>query len=465
MLGIVFNSVFILAMACLTILALEAIGKKRSDSDAISHPHVRLFAIIVLFIVLGFILIKAVWEGFLGVQIGDIFSQLACVFLVVNALLALYLSQYSKTIRHNPILFFLMLAMLSFSLLNVASENLYVKMIASLGYTILTGTLLMRSVEGGKQVEVGLKMLYNSIFILMFFACTIFIFLTAFDSIELNQIVISDLANQYLLMSGIFLYVLAQIALGGFLPFNLAPIDGADAAPNGVAFYFQSNAILQAGVNLLALKNIFVRSHLSNESSLSLLAIVLFSGFFVLWLRALDQNKVRRSLIYISSTIGPVFALSLIFGSSLLLPSLLYYAAVFAYPTLVLFGLYGSLSFIVPLSVHWQTWEDIAGLGRRDQIPSLWLMISLASIAGLPGTIGYFIKLSLISALKDDWIYSGAILVSIAIGSACLMRLFVFLFSKKAYYESQRPKEEKLPWTMWLVSLILILLGFFPFVR
>lgn len=464
MLGIVFNSVFVLALGCLTILALEAIGKKRSDKDAATHPHVRLFAIIILFIVLCFILVKAVWEGFFGVQVGDIFSQLACVFLVINSLLAVYLSQYSKAIRNNPILFFLVLAMLSFSLLNVASENLYVKMIASIGYSFLTGTLLMRSVDGGKQVEIGLKMLYNSTFIAILFSATIFVFLASFNSIELNKIIITELKNQYLPMSGIFLYVLAQVALGGFLPFNLAHIDAADSAPNSVAFFLQSNGILQAGINFLALKNIFIRSNDADES-LSLLSIVLFTGFFVIWLRALDQNKVRRSLVYTSATIGPVFALSLVFGKSLLLPSLLYYAAVFAYPTLVLFGLYGSLSFMPLLSVHWHTWEDIAGLGRKDQIPSLWLIISLASIAGLPGTIGYFIKLSLISTLKDEWIYSGATLVSIAIGSACLMRLFVFLFSKKAYYESQRLPEDKLPWSMWVVSLILILLGFFPFVR
>jgi NADH:ubiquinone oxidoreductase subunit 2 (subunit N) len=138
--------------------------------------------------------------------------------------------------------------------------------------------------------------------------------------------------------------------------------------------------------------------------------------------------------------------------------------AIFSFLSLSLFVLFGSLAYMEPIGQHWQTWEDIAGFGRKNKVQTLHLLIALASIAGLPGTLGYFIKLSLIAPMQDNLLFSGTIFISIAFGAACTMRMFVFLFSKQStrvYAEIN----DLPPYSLMASALILIALGLFPFVR
>jgi NADH:ubiquinone oxidoreductase subunit 2 (subunit N) len=195
-----------------------------------------------------------------------------------------------------------------------------------------------------------------------------------------------------------------------------------------------------------------------------MMASFLIFGFIILWIRAIDQNKILRMSSYIATSVGPLFCLSILFGSTILLPKVIFIAAMYSFVTLTLFTLYGSFVYMESIHFSGQTWEDLAGFGKTNTWQGITYLTALASIAGIPGTFGYFVKLSLIAPLKDSLFFSGSIFLSIAVGAACAMRIFVFSFAKDSH---TLPKERSTKPHISIIgaAFILIALGFFPFVH
>ncbi len=106
----------------------------------------------------------------------------------------------------------------------------------------------------------------------------------------------------------------------------------------------------------------------------------------------------------------------------------------------------------------------MAGLGRKNQIQALYLLIALACVSGLPGTLGYFIKLSLIAPMQESSWFNAMIFISIAIGARVLCAFLSFIFQAKPSLEIQVVNPSP-PYSLFAAAVILIILGFFPFVR
>ncbi len=258
---------------------------------------------------------------------------------------------------------------------------------------------------------------------------------------------------------------LVGISLAGAPPFHFGHVDCADGGNISLAFLFLSNSAIQGATVLVSIQSILLKSGIAFDEEANLLGTMLIFGFIVLYLRALDQSRVRRTAAYIATSVGPLFSMSMLFGGSVLLPKLVFLLAIFSFLTLTLFTLYGSLVYMDPINLPWTTWEDMSGFGRAKPLPTLTFLIALASIAGLPGTIGYFIKLSLIAPLHENIVMSGSVFLSIAIGAAFVMRVFVFMFSKHQQKTSRESISPRPQFSLIAASIVLIVLGFFPFVR
>lgn len=454
----------LLMLSSMVVLMLEAIGQKPNNTTLLERPHIRLFIYGVVISSSIIILFDLNAQPFLGRRPQSYFKSFAALFLLINTLTALYLGKKTKAFLHNGDSFFLLLASLTVAIINIWTDHLAIKLIASTGWLLLMASLAIKTTIGGKKAEIGLKLTFSAflLFLLGLFA----IYFLSNTSLKAELINITLNSEQPMLGTiGVMLLVLIGMNLAGIAPFSFAHVDCADGGNLSAAFLLMSNAMIQGASHLLDAKAILSRSGPEFSRYSETIAFILAAGLLITWFRALDQSKIKRTITYVASSIGPIFCLSLLFGTSALLPKLIFLLALFAFVTIALFALFGSLAYMDPIYYPWQTWEDMAGFGRKNRLPALYLLISLASIAGLPGTLGYFVKLSLIAPMKDSLLFNVVIFVSIAMGAACTMRIFVFLFSKHSFSFDQPKVEQQPPLLLMLASLVLIILGFFPFVR
>lgn len=455
----------ILMASSLIVLILEAIGNRHYRSSLHEKAHIHIFSIGSILLPLVLVIIDLMAQPFLYKQPQLFLDEISIVFLLINTLLALHLSQKTITNKQNIDVFFLILASLSISIINIATDYLILKLISSTGWLVIMATLVIKTTLGGKKAEIGLKITFNAILVFLLLFFSLYILTYSSHVSDLSSLRIDAGLTETMGIFGLSLFVLSGLCLAGIPPFSFAHIDCTDGTNLSIAFLFLSNAIIQGSSHLRDAHAIIIRSNALSERTLTIIGFILAAGLLLAWLRALDQSKIRRTLSYIASSTGPVFCLSLIFGASELLPKLVFLIAIFSFLTLSLFVLFGALAYMEPIGQHWQTWEDISGFGRKNKIQATYLLIALACIAGLPGTLGYFIKLSLIAPMQDNILFSGTIFISIACGAACMMRLFVFLFSKQPIKMPQGEANEIPPFPLIFSALVLIALGLFPFVR
>lgn len=458
-------TIIILMGTSLVVLMLEAIGNRQFRTTLPEKPHIRLLAIGALAV--AFLLIAYSLSGkTIATRRPLLFiNDIASIFLIINTIIAIFLGRRTLTRNQNGETYFLILAATAMSISNICTSSLVLKLVASTGWLVLMTTLAIKSTTGGKKAEIALKLGFSAIIVIVLFLFAILLLTYTNHSIDLEMLSLNRPFTNRMSFLGLILVALAGLSLAGTPPFHFGHVDCADGGNISVAFLLLSNSFIQGCALLLTVKTILTKSGVNIDNESNILGFMLIVGFMVLWLRALDQSKIRRTVAYIAASVGPLFSMSILFGVSVLLPKLIFLLAIYSFVTLTLFTLYGSLAYMNPINLPWQTWEDMSGFGRSSPLQTLTFLVALASIAGLPGTLGYFVKLSLIAPLKDSLIFSGAIFLSIAIGAACAMRVFVFMFSKTSQVVGKGVINPRPPVTLMLASLVLIALGFFPFVR
>lgn len=450
---------WILIASSIIVLILETIGGQQKGVH--EKSHIWLFTCACVCTSLFIIFFSLSSNQQVTKRPALFIKDISSIFLCLNTLISIFLIK--RTLKNQSLEFyFFILASLALSLAHVSATSLILKMASYSAWLIVMTTLTICSTEGGKKAEIGLKMSLLTMIVVIASLLAVFFLSYNNPSLILDQITIQTPST--LSMLGLLCIIIVGLAMTGTPPLNFSHIDCADGSNIGVAFLFLSNSFIQGGLLLSHAKIILIRSGINTINNISTEAFMLILGFMVLWLRALDQSKIRRTISYIATSVGPLFAMSMLFGVSLLLPKLIYLCAIFGFATLTLYTLFASLADMGPLAANWQTWEDLSGFGKTNPIQILTLLTAIASIAGLPGTLGYFIKLSLIAPFNESIIFGGSIFLSIAIGAACTMRIFVFAFSKHSY-SSENKLKTKPHFSVMAASLILIGLGFFPFVR
>lgn len=455
-------SLCLLMGVSLIVLILEAISNRQIRVARIDKPHIRLLTFGTL-IITSILLILDLYQNASSLESNLFFNEVAAIFLVVNTIISLFMR--NEALDKNPEIFFLILASLASAISNVSTGSLIVKMMATTSFFVAMTTIAIKSTPSGKKAELGLKLSFITILLMLQFLGAIFILSIYGFPLDMHSIVVSSEHNMDAWLTGMIMLALAGITLSGAPPFHFGHVDCADGGDYPVAFLFLCNAAIQGSSLLLDINNIFLKSNIPIKDESNFVALMLIFGFLVLALRSLDQSKIRRTTAYIATMTGPLMCMSILFGTSLLLPKQVYLVALFAFQSLALFTLYGSFAHMNPINQPWQTWEELSGFGRIKPMPALTFLVAIASIAGLPGTLGYFVKLSLIAPLHENIIFSGSIFLSIAIGAACVMRIFVFMFSKQSFMRQHEEAAKTMPRSLIVASVILILLGFFPFVR
>jgi NADH-quinone oxidoreductase subunit N len=201
----------------------------------------------------------------------------------------------------------------------------------------------------------------------------------------------------------------------------------------------------------------------SNELYRLFFALAAFS-IIVPGILALDQQRVGRMCVYLLF-IQP----GLVLSAGLLLPDGIQaqpgtFFMIFANIAIVSPGVISGITFWKHATKADKTWEDYAGAGRKHPFVACAWLCSLASLIGLPGTLGFSIRAAVIQqAFLTNQLLMGFLIASaIVIGAIPVIRLAIFLFGKPIHFELARYHRPRQAWLICLCGVAAVISGLVP---
>ena len=211
----------------------------------------------------------------------------------------------------------------------------------------------------------------------------------------------------------------------GAVPFHMWVPDVYEGAPTSVAMFISTAPKLAAFAMLIRLLVDGLES--LNADWQQMLAILAALSMIVGNLLAIAQTNVKRMLAY--STISHVgfLLLGMVGATSAGYSAAMFYAITYAFTTLAAFGVLLALSRGAHEAV---TLVDLAGLARRNSVLATVMLLAMISLAGVPPTVGFYAKLSVLQATIGAgyvWLAAIGVLMSV-IGAFYYLRIVKLVF-------------------------------------
>jgi NADH-quinone oxidoreductase subunit N len=176
---------------------------------------------------------------------------------------------------------------------------------------------------------------------------------------------------------------------------------------------------------------------------------------------AIAQTNLKRMLAY--STISHVgfILMGFIAGTEEGIEAAMYYTMVYALTASAAFGM------IIVLSrrgFEAERIEDFKGLNQRSPWFAWMMLLVMASMAGVPPLLGFYAKLSVLSAVIDSGLLWLAIfgVVMAVIGAFYYLRVIRYMFFEDAVDQAPLSSALDLKLVISANSLLLLGLGIFP---
>ncbi|MEM7206696.1 MAG: NADH-quinone oxidoreductase subunit NuoN [Pseudomonadota bacterium] len=235
----------------------------------------------------------------------------------------------------------------------------------------------------------------------------------------------SDKKDNVALLLGLACVVVGLAFKLGAVPFHMWVPDVYDGAPTVVTLYI-SSAPKIAGF-ALAIRFLADGLQVLQADWQGMLVILAVLSLAVGNVIAIAQTNIKRMLAY--STISHVgfLMLGLLAGTSEGYASAMFYAITYAVTSL---GGFGVLLLMSRRGFEADQLDDLKGLFRRSPWFALTMMVLLLSMAGVPPTVGFYAKLSVLKsvvAIDLVWLALYAVVFSI-IGAYYYLRAIKVIF-------------------------------------
>ena len=370
--------------------------------------------------------------GFYGTVVADDFSVLFEMIYLSVAIVTVFISRHY--IAENEMNFgeyyVLLLTAVSGMMFMTSGLDLLVIFIGleimSISSYILVG--IKRKVA--RANEAALKYLLLGAFSTGFLLYGISMLYGATGSTILPQIideVQKNGADNPLVIVGMALVVIAMSFKIAIVPFHMWTPDVYTGAPTPVTG-FLSAAAKAAGFA------VFVRVLLTGipldganwENVLWILAVL---SMTVGNLMALRQSEVKRMLAFSSIAHAGYVLVAVVVGSASAISGVIFYS--FAYAVMGT-GAFGILTIRDAGRVP-QTYDDLAGYGRRNPFQALMMTLFMFSLIGLPLTGGFIGKLQIFSAALDGgWVWLTVIgILNSALSAYYYLRVVMFMYMRE----------------------------------
>jgi NADH-quinone oxidoreductase subunit N len=173
-------------------------------------------------------------------------------------------------------------------------------------------------------------------------------------------------------------------------------------------------------------------------------------------LGAIVQSSVKRMLAYSSIAHAGYILVGLVAAASLgeqAISAVLYYLAAYTVSNVLAFG---ALVFAGSRGREVVSYEDLAGLGRRNPMLALPFVLGVLSLMGFPPTAGFFAKYYVFTAAVQAggglvWLAVLGALTS-AVGAYYYLRVLVYLFMREPAEGAERAQ----PMRSWYVITAMV---------
>lgn len=220
----------------------------------------------------------------------------------------------------------------------------------------------------------------------------------ASGSLDLTQVanVLAASGTQHPL---IFVFALVFVVAGlafkiGLVPFHMWLPDVYTGAPNAATLFLAvAPKIAVIGMTIRLLVECLPSLQLQWQELFIIISILsMILGNFV----AIVQTNIKRMFAYSTIAHGGYILLGFIAGTAAGYAAAVFYTLAYAVMSL---GAFGIITLLSKQGFDVETIDDLRGLNDRNPWLAFMMLLLLFSMAGVPPTIGFLAKLSLIEAL------------------------------------------------------------------
>jgi NADH-quinone oxidoreductase subunit N len=279
------------------------------------------------------------------------------------------------------------------------------------------------------------------------------------DIAEIASVVSESADDSLILVFGLCFIVVGLAFKFGAVPFHMWVPDVYHGAPTAVTLFIGSAPKIAAfamAMRLLAesLGGLVV----DWQGMLSILAVLSLAIGNII---AIAQTNMKRMLAY--STISHVgfLLLGILSGTTTGYSAAMFYAITYA---LMAIGGFGVIILLSRAGYEADKLDDFKGLNSRSPWFALMMLILMFSMAGVPPTVGFYAKLSVLQAVIDVdmlWLALVAVFFSI-IGAFYYIRVVKLMYFDEAESEAPLVVNTDLQIAVSVNGLAVLALGLFP---
>jgi len=255
-------------------------------------------------------------------------------------------------------------------------------------------------------------------------------------------------------------FVIVGIAFKlGAVPFHMWVPDVYDGAPTSVTLFISTAPKIAAFAMIVRLLVDGLESLATDWQQM--FAIMAALSMIVGNLVAIAQTNIKRMLAY--STISHVgfLLLGMIGADAAGYSASMFYAITYAFTTLAAFGVLLCLSNSGFDAVNI---DDLAGLARRNKVLAAVMMLAMVSLAGVPPTVGFYAKLSVLRAVVDGgyvWLALLGVIMSV-VGAFYYLRIIKLVYFDEPIESSEVSPAGDVTAGLAINGAAVLVLGVFP---
>lgn len=279
------------------------------------------------------------------------------------------------------------------------------------------------------------------------------------DIARIATVLQADVANNTVLVFGL-VFIVAGLAFKlGVAPFHMWLPDVYHGAPTAVTLFIATATKLAAFAFVLRILAQGLQSMSPDWQQMMIIMAVL--SMAIGNITAIAQTNLKRMLAY--STISHMGFLLL----GLLAADINGYSAAMFYIvtyTLTGLGAFGMIMLLSRKGFEADNLDDLKGLNQRHPWYAFMMLIIMFSLAGVPPTVGFYAKLSVLQAVVNagyTWLAVVAVIFSL-IGAFYYLRVVRLMYFDKATDTHVVKAEGDMAWLMSANGLGVLALGILP---